>query len=51
MHFNLNSTYYVKLWGKLDWNFTFYGNWVNHPPPGFSCSDYGTSTGLNFGNY
>jgi hypothetical protein len=47
MHFNLNSTYYVKLWGKLDWNFTFYGNWDTHPPPGFSRSDYGTSTGLS----
>ena len=52
MHFNLNSSYYVKLWGKLDWNFTFYGNWDNHPPPGFSGSDYGISSGLSlsFGN-
>ena len=52
VHFNLNSSYYVKLWGKLDWDFTFYGNWDNHPPPGFSGSDYGTSSGLSvsFGN-
>ena len=52
VHFNLNSSYYVKIWGKLNWNFTLYGNWDNHPPPGFSTSDYGTSSGLtlSFGN-
>jgi hypothetical protein len=52
IHFNLNSSYYVKLWGKLDWNFTFYGNWDNRPPPGFSPSDYGATSGLSlsFGN-
>jgi len=51
-HFNLNASYYVKLWGKLDWNFTLYGNWDNRPPPGFSRSDYGTTSGLSltFGN-
>jgi hypothetical protein len=36
VHFNLNTSYYVKLWRKLTWNITFYGNWDNHPPPGFS---------------
>jgi Holliday junction resolvase len=52
MHFNLSTSYYVKLFGKLDWNFTFYGNWDNRPPPGFSKSDYGTTSGLSlsFGN-
>jgi len=52
LHFTLNSTYYVKLWGKLNWNFTFYDNWDNRPPPGFSGSDYGTTSGLSlsFGN-
>jgi len=52
IHVNLNTTYYVKLWGKLDWNFTFYGNWDTRPPPGFSSSDYGTTSGLSlsFGN-
>jgi Holliday junction resolvase len=52
-HFNLNTSYYVKLWGKLDWNFTFYGNLDNRPPPGFSSSDYGTTSGLSlsFGNH
>lgn len=48
LHFDLNSTYYVKLWGELNWNFTFYDNWDNRPPPGFSNSDYGTSAGLSF---
>lgn len=47
LHFTLDSSYYVKLWGKLNWNFTFYDNWDNRPPPGFSGSDYGTSTGLS----
>jgi len=41
VHFNLNTSYYVKLWGKLNWNFTLYGNWDNRPPPGFVGSDYG----------
>lgn len=52
VQFNLNTSYYVKLWGKLNWNFTFYGNWDNRPPPGFVGSDYGASSGLSvsFGN-
>jgi putative salt-induced outer membrane protein YdiY len=52
VQFNLHTSYYVKLWGKLNWNFTVYGNWDNQPPPGFAHSDYGTSSGLNisFGN-
>jgi putative salt-induced outer membrane protein YdiY len=52
IHFNLNAAYYVKLWRKLNWNCTFYGNWDNHPPPGFSSSDYGASSGvsMNFGS-
>jgi hypothetical protein len=52
VHTNLNATYYVKLWGNFTWNFSFYGNWDNQPPPGFSGSDYGTSSGINytFGN-
>jgi hypothetical protein len=53
LEFNMNSSYYVKLWGKLDWNFTVYGNWDNQPPPGFVGSDYGATSGisLNFGNH
>jgi uncharacterized protein DUF481 len=52
VHFNLNASYYIKLWGQLTWNFTFYGNWDNRPPPGFSGSDYGTTSGIGwtFGN-
>lgn len=52
IHFNLNTTYYVKLWRKLNWNLTFYGNWDNRPPQGFSGSDYGTGSGISwrFGN-
>lgn len=52
VHFNLNASYYVKLWRNLKWNFSFYGNWDNRPPAGFSTSDYGSSSGLSwtFGN-
>jgi hypothetical protein len=52
VHTNLNVAYYVKLWGKITWNLSFYGNWDNQPPPGFSGSDYGTSSGISysFGN-
>jgi len=52
VHFNLNTTYYVKLWSKLTWNVSFYGNWDDRPPPGFAGSDYGTSSGFTwkFGN-
>jgi hypothetical protein len=52
VHFNLNTSYYVKLWSNLTWNISFYGNWDNLPPPTFSGSDYGTSSGVawKFGN-
>ena len=52
VHFNLNTSYYVKIWSKLNFNISFYGNWDTRPPHSFSGSDYGTSTGLNwtFGN-
>jgi hypothetical protein len=52
IHTNLNVVYYIKLWSKFTWNISFYGNWDNHPPPGFSSSDYGTSSGITyrFGN-
>jgi hypothetical protein len=43
----LNITYYVKLTGNWSWNVSFYGNWDNQPPPTFSGSDYGTSSGLS----
>ncbi len=52
IHTNLNVAYYIKLWSNFTWNFSFYGNWDNQPPPGFSRSDYGTSSGITykFGN-
>lgn len=52
VHFNLNTSYYIKIWGKFNFNASLYGNWDTRPPPGFSGSDYGVSTGLNwtFGN-
>jgi hypothetical protein len=52
VYVNLNTTYYLKFWSNLTWNVSFYGNWDNQPPPTFSGSDYGTSTGLGwtFGN-
>ncbi|HXW93543.1 MAG TPA: DUF481 domain-containing protein [Terriglobales bacterium] len=47
-----NTSYYLKLFNNLSWNISFYGNWDNRPPPGFSGSDYGTSSGVSwtFGN-
>jgi Protein of unknown function, DUF481 len=48
VHFNLNTSYYVKLWSNLTWNISLYGNWDNRPPPGFATSDYGTSSGLSW---
>jgi len=45
---NTNASYYVKLFSDLKWNVSFYGNWDNRPPPGFSGSDYGTSSGLTW---
>jgi len=50
--FTTNVTYYVKFFGKLNWNTSFYGNWDTQPPAHLSGSDYGTSSGLGltFGN-
>jgi putative salt-induced outer membrane protein YdiY len=52
LYANVNVAYYVKITGNLSWNVSFYGNWDNQPPPTFSGSDYGTSSGLSwtFGN-
>jgi len=47
-HFNTDSSYYINIIGNLKWNMSFYGNWDNRPPPGFSGSDYGTSSGLSW---
>jgi hypothetical protein len=45
---NTNATYYIKILSNLKWNFSFYGNWDNQPPPNLSGSDYGTSSGLSW---
>ena len=52
VYVNTSVTYYVKLFGGLNWNTSFYGNWDNQPPRNFSGSDYGASSGLgwSFGN-
>jgi len=53
VHANVNVAYYVKLWSNFNWNVSFYGNWDNQPPPGFSGSNYGSSSGItySFGNH
>jgi hypothetical protein len=43
-----NATYYVKIFGNLNWNVSFYGNWDNQPPRNLSGSDYGVSSGLSW---
>jgi putative salt-induced outer membrane protein YdiY len=48
VRFNTNASYYLKIVSNLKWNVSFYGNWDNRPPPGFSGSDYGTSSGLSW---
>jgi hypothetical protein len=52
IYFDTNVSYYIKLFGNLTWNVSFYGNWDNRPPLNFSGSDYGSSSGLGwtFGN-
>lgn len=48
VRFNTNASYYIKIVSNLKFNMSFYGNWDNRPPPGFSGSDYGTSSGLSW---
>ena len=48
VRFNTNASYYVKLFSNLKWNVSFYGNWDNRPPSGFSGSDYGSTSGLSW---
>jgi len=51
--YNVNANYYLQLFGELDWNLSFYGNWDTDPPPGSSGSDYGLNSGLSisFGDF
>ena len=48
----VNASYYIKVFGKIDWNLSFYGNWDTKPPAHLQGSDYGTSMGVSytFGN-
>jgi hypothetical protein len=48
----VNASYYLKVFGKIDWNFSVYANWDTQPPPHLAGTDYGSSTGLSydFGN-
>lgn len=48
VRFNANMSYYVKLFGNLSWNVTFYGNWDTRPPPSFATSDYGATSGVSW---
>ena len=48
VRFNTNATYFVKLISNLSSNVSFYGNFDNRPPTGFSGSDYGSSAGLGW---
>jgi hypothetical protein len=48
VRFDTNVSYYVKIFSNLKWNVTFYGNWDNRPPLGFSGSDYGSTSGLSW---
>jgi Protein of unknown function, DUF481 len=45
---NTIASYYIKIVSDLKWNTSFYGNWDNQPPPGYSGSDYGISSGLTW---
>ncbi|HQR19205.1 MAG TPA: DUF481 domain-containing protein [Gemmatimonadales bacterium] len=51
--YNVNATYYLQLFGELDWNLSFYGNWDTRPPAGSSGSDLGLNSGLSisFGDW
>lgn len=51
--YNVNANYYLQLFGDLDWNLSFYGNWDSRPPTGSSGSDFGVNSGLSisFGDW
>lgn len=51
-YFNTNVAYFLKLFGEINWNLSFYGNWDTQPPAGTSGNDYGFNSGLSwtFGN-
>jgi hypothetical protein len=47
-YFNTNASYFLKLFGQINWNLSFYGNWDTQPPSGTSGNDYGINSGLSF---
>lgn len=47
-YFNTNAAYFLKLFGQINWNLSFYGNWDTQPPAGTSGNDYGINSGLSF---
>lgn len=51
-YFNTNASYFLKLFGEINWNLSFYGNWDTKPPAGTTGNDYGLNSGLSwtFGN-
>lgn len=48
LRINTEAAYQIKVISNLRWNVSFYGNWDNRPPAGFSGSDYGTSSGISW---
>jgi hypothetical protein len=48
IRFDTNTSYFVKIFGDISLTISFYGNWDTKPPPHFSGSDYGTSSGLSW---
>ena len=48
LRIDTNAAYYIKIFSKLKWNISFYGNWDNQPPLNLSGSDYGSSAGLSW---
>jgi hypothetical protein len=44
----IDVSYYVKLFGKIDWDISFYANRDTQPPAQLPSSDFGSSTGLSW---
>jgi hypothetical protein len=43
-----NAAYYLKLFGRLTFDLSFYGNWDTQPPLHLPASDYGYSSGVRW---
>lgn len=46
--FRTNAAYYLKLFGRLTFDLSFYGNWDTQPPFHLPASDYGYSSGVRW---